>query len=54
MIVSCPRCSAPTSRSGFPAWTIIVSILFFPFGLLTLLAGRKPTVCRSCGLAWQA
>ncbi len=54
MIITCPRCATPASRGGFPVWTIIVSIIFFPLGLLALLAGRKPTVCRQCGFVWQA
>ena len=54
MIVTCPRCSAPANRGGFPVWTIVVSIIFFPFGLLALLAGRKPTVCPHCGFIWQS
>jgi len=52
--VSCPKCSTPNIQAGFPAWTIIVSICFFPLGLLALLAGRKPTQCRQCGFIWQA
>ncbi len=54
MIVTCPRCSAPANLGGFPVWTIVVSIIFFPFGLLALLAGRKPTVCPHCGFIWQS
>lgn len=52
--VSCPKCNTITSQGGFPVWTIIVSICAFPVGLLALLAGRKPTVCGSCGFTWQA
>lgn len=52
--VSCPKCTTITSRAGFPVWTIIVSICLFPVGLLALLAGRKPTTCRSCGFTWEA
>jgi hypothetical protein len=53
-VVSCPKCGAPTSQGGFPAWTIVVAICFFPLGLLALLAGRKPTRCGGCGNIWQA
>jgi hypothetical protein len=53
-MISCPKCSTLTLQAGFPAWTIIVSICFFPVGLLALLAGRKPTTCRQCGFTWTA
>jgi hypothetical protein len=52
--VSCPKCSNPTYRAGYPAWVIIVAICFFPLGLLALLAGRKPSQCPKCGYVWQA
>jgi hypothetical protein len=45
--VTCPKCNTLTPQGGFPAWAIIVSICFFPVGLLALLAGRKPTICPS-------
>ena len=50
--VSCPKCNAMATRGGFHVWQIIVSICFFPIGLLSLLAGRKPTQCNSCGHSW--
>lgn len=52
--ITCPKCGALTDRAGFPAWAIIVSICFFPLGLLALLTGRKPTTCGKCGTTWQA
>jgi len=51
--VTCPKCSTLTNQGGYPTWAIIVAICFFPVGLLALLAGRSPTVCRSCGFGWQ-
>ena len=51
--VSCPKCNNLTQQGGFPTWAIVVSICFFPVGLLALLAGRNPTVCQSCGSSWQ-
>ena len=51
--VTCPKCGTLTGRGGFPTWTIVVSICFFPIGLLALLAGRKPTQCSNCGNTWQ-
>jgi hypothetical protein len=51
--VSCPKCTTLTEKQGFPAWTIVVSICLFPIGLLALLAGRKPSVCTSCGQTWK-
>jgi hypothetical protein len=53
-IISCPKCSSPTIRSGYPAWVILVAIFLFPIGLLALLAGRKPTRCHQCGFCWPA
>lgn len=54
MQLSCPKCGSPAERGSFQVWQIIVSICFFPVGLLSLLAGRKPTVCPKCGNSWQA
>jgi len=54
MLLSCPKCGHNATRGGFAVWQIIVSICFFPIGLLSLLAGRKPTVCRQCSFHWQA
>ena len=52
--ISCPKCQAMAYRGGIPIWQIVVAIIFFPIGLLALLAGRKPTECPSCGYRWQA
>jgi hypothetical protein len=54
VILTCPKCNNYVNRGGFAVWQIVFSILFFPLGLLTLLAGRKPTRCRDCGHIWQA
>jgi hypothetical protein len=51
--LSCPKCSELTKKGGYNVWQIVVSICFFPVGLLSLLAGRKPTVCQKCGHAWN-
>ena len=51
--LSCPKCNELTPRGSRPVYQLICSICLFPFGLLTLLAGRNPTVCRSCGFRWQ-
>lgn len=51
--LSCPKCGKLATKGGFNTWQIIVSICFFPIGLLSLFAGRKPTVCPSCDHAWQ-
>lgn len=53
-MVTCPNCSKQTKRAGFKTWQIIVSICFFPLGLLSLLAGRAPTTCTHCGFTWQS
>ena len=52
--LSCPKCSELAAKGKFNTWQIIVSICFFPIGLLSLLAGRKPTSCKKCGHTWQA
>lgn len=52
-LVSCPKCQQSTKRGGFAAWQIIVAILFFPLGLLALLAGRQPAHCSACGYRWE-
>jgi hypothetical protein len=46
--ISCPKCSTLVNRGGFYGWQIVVAICFFPIGLLSLLAGRKPTTCFNC------
>ncbi|HWV39560.1 MAG TPA: DUF2367 domain-containing protein [Vulgatibacter sp.] len=53
-VVTCPRCSHHTQEAGFPLWAILVAILFYPLGLLALLAGRKPTTCTNRGYTWRA
>jgi hypothetical protein len=52
-LISCPKCDKTTEKAGFAKWQVIVSICFFPLGLLSLLAGRKPTTCQHCGHIWQ-
>lgn len=52
-MLTCPKCGNQAERGGFAAWQWVVSICFFPIGLLSLMAGRKPTVCPSCGFSWQ-
>lgn len=54
MQLSCPKCGTLATRGGFYAWQLIVSICAFPLGLLSLLAGRKPTTCPKCSHTWQA
>ena len=48
-ILACPKCGSNATRGGFHTWQFIVAILFFPLGLLALLAGRGPNKCQSCG-----
>jgi len=52
--ISCSKCNTMTERAGYPTWVIVVSICLFPLGLLSLLAGRKPTTCANCGFTWNA
>lgn len=48
-VISCSQCHKGIKRGGFPVWTIIVSIVLFPVGLLSLLVGRKVVACPFCG-----
>ena len=50
--ISCPKCDALADRGGYQTWQWVVSICAFPIGLLSLLAGRKPNICKSCGYSW--
>lgn len=52
--VTCPKCDKMVQQGGYQAWQIWVAICTFPLGLLALLAGRKPTICSSCGHTFQA
>jgi len=52
--LSCPKCGTDTLRGSFATWQIIVSIIFFPVGLLSLAAGRKPNECPKCGYKWES
>lgn len=51
--ISCPKCNSQVEQGGYAAWQWAVSICFFPIGLLSLLAGRQPSTCLSCGYAWK-
>lgn len=52
-IVSCPKCDGMAQGGGFNTWQIVVSICFFPIGLLSLLASKKPNICHKCGHIWN-
>jgi hypothetical protein len=51
--LKCPKCNASQKRAGYPVWAIVVSVVLFPFGLLALMVGRKPTKCMQCGFTWK-
>lgn len=53
-LITCPKCSKMTPQAGFATWQIVVSICFFPLGLLSLLAGRQVTKCNECGHIFQS
>ncbi len=53
-LLACPKCNTSQKRPGYPAWAIVVSVCLFPFGLVALLVGRKPTKCAQCGFTWKA
>ena len=52
--VTCPKCNTLAALGSYPTWAIVVSICFFPVGLLALLAGRNPTMCPNCKYTWQS
>jgi hypothetical protein len=52
--ISCPFCGSQTKRGGFALWQYLMSIFFFPLGMLSLLAGRQPSLCKSCQKSFVA
>lgn len=52
-LFTCPKCNTSQKRAGYPTWAIVVSACLFPFGLVALLVGRKPTKCVRCGFTWN-
>lgn len=53
-VLTCPKCEMTVFRGGYAVWQWIVAVLFFPFGLLAMAVGRKPTHCPYCHYMWQA
>ena len=51
--VTCPKCNEKTKRAGFHIWQWLVTLFFFPLGALSLLAGRKNTICSACNHEWK-
>lgn len=51
-VINCPKCGGLAKRGGFAVWQILVSIFFFPIGLVSLVAGRQPNRCNNCGHTW--
>lgn len=43
----CPRCGSEM-KVKYRGWQIAISIIFFPIGLLSLLAGKRKK-CPNCG-----
>jgi hypothetical protein len=52
-LVHCPKCGELVKQEGFEVWQYIVSICLYPIGLLSLLAGRKPSVCYKCDTIFE-
>ena len=52
--VLCPKCGTVTQSGQYAAWQFLVTICFFPLGLLSLLAGRVPAKCRQCEHTWES
>jgi hypothetical protein len=50
----CPNCERLTKKGGYKIWQIIVSICFFPIGLIALDLDKKITTCHFCNHKWQA
>lgn len=53
-VISCPKCQTRTLAGRFRVWQILCSIILFPIGLLTLLAGREITECLSCSFRFKS
>ena len=51
--VSCHKCSNLAYRGKFATWQIVLSVVLFPLGLLSLLAGRGTNECPHCGYIWN-
>lgn len=49
----CPKCGGAAQRGQFALWQFLLVILVLPLGLLSLLAGREPSVCPHCGHVWE-
>lgn len=47
-VITCPYCQGNTLRAGWSLILILGVFLFFPFGLLLLLIGRRSTCCSKC------
>lgn len=52
--IYCPKCKKITKKNGYHLWQIIISVCFFPIGLIVLDADKKPTVCEHCRHTWIA
>ena len=44
----CPKCGAAMEKAKYYPWQIVVSIFFFPIGLMALAAPKKPATCTAC------
>jgi len=49
---SCTNCGGYPKKIGIKAWQILVSIFFFPIGLLALLVNNGYK-CSKCGFEWK-
>ena len=52
--ISCHKCSNLAYRGKYATWQIVLSVVLFPIGLLSLLAGRGTNECRECGYIWNS
>lgn len=52
-MITCPKCGELTPERGYSGWQIVIAILFFPIGLLALLADKEPTKCEHCSHSWN-
>lgn len=45
----CAACGGLIELRGYRIWQWVVAVFFFPFGIFSFLAGRKPAKCSDCG-----
>jgi DNA-directed RNA polymerase subunit RPC12/RpoP len=50
---TCPNCNHRNDDGGLQVWQIVISIIFFPIGLLSILV-KKDVHCRNCNYVYKS